>query len=69
MPCSEFDCDNDFTTHTRSVKMFSKDLAAGWPGRESLWTKPRGFAKRSNPGHPTCPAFGTPMMAPLGRQF
>ena len=31
--------------------------AAGWPGQESLWTKPRGFAKRSNPGHPT--ASGT----------
>ncbi len=27
--------------------------AAGWPGLESLWMKPRGFAKRSNPGHPT----------------
>lgn len=29
--------------------------AAGGPGLESLWTKPRGFAKRSNPGHPVTP--------------
>ncbi len=30
--------------------------AAGWPGLESLWTKPRDFAKRSNPGHPAAEA-------------
>ena len=29
------------------------DAAAGWPGLESRWTKPRGFAKRPNPGHST----------------
>ena len=37
----------------RCKKILDRDWAAGWPGLESLWTKPRGFAKRSNPGHPT----------------
>ena len=37
-----------------STVVFDERLkAAGWPGLESLRTKPRGFAKRSNPGHPT----------------
>ncbi len=33
----------------------SSFASAGWPGLESLWTKPRGFAKRSNPGHLAAP--------------
>ena len=37
MPCSEFDCDNDSTSHTRSINLFPKDLA----GRGGLDRAPR----------------------------
>ena len=32
-----------------TLRIDGSDPSAGWPGLESLWTKPRGFAKRSNP--------------------
>jgi hypothetical protein len=34
--------------------------SAGWLGLELLWTKPRGFKKRSNRGHPAVPTVPPP---------
>ena len=39
-----------FSAPSREIFFWLGD-SAGWTGLESLWTKPRSFAKRSNPGH------------------
>ena len=43
----------------------------GSPGLEPLWTKLRGFAKRSNPGHPAVARYSCVFTATLtsGRDY
>ncbi len=43
----------EFAVAFGGVLASALSISAEWPGLESLWTKPRGFAKRSNPGHTT----------------